>query len=61
MSRSASGSSTSSVATTTSVTSASSEASTSSISRRVHGADQFTLLEELGSGSFGVVYKAIDK
>lgn len=34
--------------------------SLSSAVRRLH-ADQFTLLEELGSGSFGVVYRAIDK
>ena len=30
-------------------------------SRRVFSASQFTLLEELGSGSFGVVYNALDK
>lgn len=29
--------------------------------KRDYNSSQFTLLEELGSGSFGVVYRAIDK
>jgi hypothetical protein len=31
------------------------------VTSRTFSASQFTLLEELGSGSFGVVYRAVDK
>jgi hypothetical protein len=50
----------SAVQTLRSASSDSTATSLSSATRRLH-ADQFTLLEELGSGSFGVVYRAIDK
>lgn len=43
-----------------SLSSTGSDSSTISASSRQYSADQFTLYEELGSGSFGVVYRALD-
>lgn len=62
-SRSDSTASNSSSSTTSSTSSSSHGGGDSSfdLNRREYTSTQFTLLEELGSGSFGVVYKAIDK
>lgn len=47
-------------ASVSSLSSTESVSSTISASSRQYSADQFTLYEELGSGSFGVVYRALD-